>query len=307
MATPWGLNTWSNGVWGGGIDVSTSVTGNSLNILSPSTNGWGIDFYGADAWGGIGPQVNVLANAGVQPTGNELLLELGNLTFAGIGNITVTGNQLSLTLDDAAVVADNNIQLTTNLLQALVQSPSISADSFTEAVTGIQLNSTTGSVSFNLDAQFTPTGSEVTIGTTQPIVALPTVVQVGPGPSVTVEVGDPELKLDANFTVGTNILALRSGSITVSANNIIQPNGNELTPAVGTPGFESRYYVTGNDLPTSVGTLGFSTQQRITPTANVLTLGSGSLSITIWQPIIPGDNQSWTPINTGDTQTWTPL
>ena len=307
MATPWGLNTWSNGVWGGGIDVSTLVTGNQIRFLSPNTNGWGVDFYGIDAWGGTGPQVNVFGNAGIQPTGNELLFELGNLTFTGLANISVTGNQLSLTLDDAAVVADNNIELTTNLLQALVQSPSISADSFTEAVTGLQLNSTTGSVNFKLDAQFTPTGSEVTIGTTQPTVALPTVIQVGPGPSVSVEIGDPELKLDANFSVGTNILNLRSGTITVSAGNIIQPTGNELTPALGTLGFESRYYVTGNDLPTGVGTLDFSTQQRITPTANVLTLGSGSLSITIWQPIIPGDNQSWTPVNTGDTQTWTPL
>ena len=307
MATPWGLNTWSNGVWGGGIDVSTSVTGNQIRFLSPNTNGWGVDFYGIDAWGGTGPQVNVFGNAGIQPTGNELLFELGNLTFTGLANISVTGNQLSLTLDDAAVVADNNIQLTTNLLQALVQSPSISADSFTEAVTGLQLNSTTGSVNFKLDAQFTPTGSEVTIGTTQPIVALPTVVQVGPGPSVSVEIGDPELKLDANFSVGTNILNLRSGTITIAASNITQPTGNELTPALGTLGFESRYYVTGNDIQSTTGTLDFSTQQRIIPTANNLTLGSGSLSITIWQPIITGDNQSWTPINTGDTQTWTPL
>jgi len=307
MATPWGLNTWSNGVWGGGIDVSTSVTGNQIRFLSPNTNGWGVDFYGIDAWGGTGPQVNVFGNAGIQPTGNELLFQLGNLTFTGLANFSVTGNQLSLTLDNATVFADNNIELTTNLLQALVQSPNIIADSLTEAVTGVQLNSTTGSVSFKLDAQFTPTGSEVTIGTTQPTVALPTVIQVGPGPSVSVEIGDPELKLDANFSVGTNILNLRSGTITVSAGNIIQPTGNELTPALGTLGFESRYYVTGNDLPTGVGTLDFSTQQRITPTANVLTLGSGSLSITIWQPIIPGDNQSWTPVNTGDTQTWTPL
>jgi hypothetical protein len=181
--TSWGFSTWGNFTYGGqAINVNVGIGNDAgwgaaswgqrewdqnglafpdqLTIQSPN-DAWGLDIWGADSWGGIlALQVNVFGTANIVPNSTELSFELGNLTFAGIGNITVTGNQLSLTLDDATVVADNNIELTTNLLQALVQSPSISADSFTEAVTGIQLNSTTGSVNFKLDAQFTPTGSE---------------------------------------------------------------------------------------------------------------------------------------------------
>ena len=305
----WGQLAWGDAYWGGiGVDANVSVTGNKLDILAPSTNGWSIDAWGIDAWGGLTPQVNIIANANIVPVSIELQTATGSLSFTGDSFFTVTGNGLTLTLSDGAIViGKGNINVTTNNLQTLVQSPSISADSLTESVIGNALSASVGNVDYKLDAVFSVDGSETQIGTGTVVIELPTIVPLLPGPQLSTQIGTVGFKLDANFTATASSLNINTGNIITKASAGIQPTGNVLTPSVGTLGFESRYYVTGSQVNSTTGTLQFSTQQNIQVTANNLTLGSGSLSITIWQPIITGDNQSWTPIATGDAQTWTPL
>lgn len=305
----WGQLAWGSANWGGiGVDVTTTVNGNVITILSPKSNGWSIDAWGIDTWGGDVPALNVIAKANVVPTGVTTLVEVGTLTFEGKSFFEVTGSSVAVQDGAPTVIAKSLINASTNLLQLGVQSPNISADGFTEAVTGNNLTATAGDLGFSLDANLDVTGSSVVIGTTQPTVALPTVIPLGAGPSVSTEVGTLGFKLDAIFGVTSpGIRRINLGTPEILSASIVEVTGSTAQVEVGTPSFESRYYVTGSSVQTSTGTLEFSTQQNIQVSANVLTLGSGSLIITNWQQIDTNDNQSWTPIATGDTQTWTPL
>jgi len=304
----WGQLAYSSAYWGGiGVDETVSITGNQVRFLSPKTNNWGIDFWGIDTWGGSVPNLNVIGQANILPAGVSTPITLGDLTFTGKSFYQVSGNSVTVADGTPTAVAKSIVNASTNLLQFQVQSPNISADGFTEAVVGNSLSAETGDVGFKLDAIFSADASEVTIGTTEPTVALPTVVPLLPGPEVSTQVGTVGFKLDAIFSAIASSVTLGSGTVIPLASADVLPTGNSLTPAVGTLSFESRYYVTGSSVQTSTGTLDFSTQQNIQVSANVLTLGSGSLIITNWQQIITNDNQTWTPIATGDTQTWTPL
>ena len=304
----WGQLAYSSAFWGGiGVDETVSITGNQVRFLSPKTNNWGIDFWGIDTWGGSVPNLNVIGQANILPAGVSTPVSIGDLTFTGKSFYQVSGNELTSADGDVTPVAKSLVNASTNLLQFQVQSPNISADGFTEAVVGNSLSAQVGDVGFKLDAIFGADGSQINFDTGTVTVALPTIVPLLPGPEVSTEVGTPGFKLDANFQVIASSVTLDSGEVTPLASADVLPTGNSLTPALGTLGFESRYYVTGSSVQTSTGTLDFSTQQNIQVSANVLTLGSGSLIITNWQPINTGDNQSWTPLSTGDAQTWTPL
>ena len=327
--TPWNSGEWNLGTWNGlGVDVVVKIGDEagwgsgaweagawsensyafplSLKFVAPNQNAWNEDVWSADDWNG-GVTVNVFGNANIVPTAQQLNVSTNSLDFVTNANFAVTTNNLTISLDDVTTVAEANIVPATNLLQLAVQSPSISADGFTEAVIGEELGFSVNSITVNHNAIPTFDGSEVSISVGGVIIEGGLELNVT-GSGVTLTSGDIGISSDANVnTFAGSIINPRSGSPTILGEAFVVPIGSTIQTAVGTVNVAAVYHVIGSEISTETGTLGFSTDQVIEVTGNNLTLGSGDLIITIWEPIVPGANQPWTAITTGATQTWTPI
>ena len=114
----------------------------------------------------------------ISASGNE-----GNVT------LSVTGNQLTINIGD----------------------PGITADSVTEIPNATPLTIGTGTVTLNIDVDFTVTGSGITLAT-----------------------GTVIATAGADVSVSGNNVVISSGNVTVTADANAEPSGIDLTLATGT-------------------------------------------------------------------------
>ena len=124
---------------------------------------------------------------------------LGFDSFAALP-ISASGNEGNVTLS-----------VTGNQLTVNIGNPGITADAITEIPNPTQLTLGTGTVTLNIDVDFTVTGSGITLATG-------TVIATG----------------GADVAVSGNNVVISSGSVTVTADAHTEPSGIDLSVASGT-------------------------------------------------------------------------
>jgi len=124
---------------------------------------------------------------------------LGFDSFATLP-ISASGNEGNVTLN-----------VTGNQLTINIGNPGITADSITELVDGFDLTLGAGTVGFQIDVDFTVTGSAITLAT-----------------------GTVIATAGATVDVSGNQVVISSGTVTVTADANAEPSGIDLTLATGT-------------------------------------------------------------------------
>jgi hypothetical protein len=246
------LNTTVNSVFGG-----ESVIAEVNTPGTPTT--WGQSTFGSYSWSQI--------------TGTQS--EVGDeFAFTDI-NVLLSGNQLTVTLDPNYEILLGILEEPTGVLITSTVNSVFAGELIITNVTGITLNSTSGTLVINADANVTPNTNLLNI-----------------------TIGDESITGDANLTLNTNLLNFVVGNV----NNVIDVVVEVTTP--GSPSVWSEYTwgqqawgrivglevdqgaeevvvpsievdVIGVQLNTTVASLSIVADANVTPNTNLLTTSLG--------------------------------
>jgi hypothetical protein len=312
MANAWGELSWSTGSWGQQNDVSVLLTGQQVNCaqnnVGTSTeinSGWGRLTWGENAWGiagdvlvtGIGVSAGIgigSVSIDVQPqlSGQQLNLNVGQVSAFGLAEVFPTGEQLNLstgTVDPAPDVVLTGIGLTTatGTLEGynttgwgrLYWGDEVWGASGIWAFgepTGIQLNANLGSVVADAVTIASPTGNELKIAEG--------IVDPSPDAMVT----------GIGMTVGVGLGSIVSGTAEVDL------TGNQLNIAQGTAVLDAITIaqLSGQGLNIGINSVVPGASAEVSPTGNTLTITSGSINVQSWQIVDTGSSVTWNIIDT---------
>lgn len=233
MSAPWGSGVYGIGYWGeGNQDVTVEFAA------------WGQGTWGANAWG-VGNvltalttninSVSIAIDNDVALTGNQLNSTTNTVFVTGDSNLTLSTNLLQISLGNESTSADVAISLTTlNLLNTTIGPISITADGTVyEDIVGIQLNSTTGTLTADAGASIEVSGN-----------------------TLTTALGDETLTGDGTVTLTSVIATTSVASVSVDLATVV-PTGVSANVTTGTAGFviDGTVTLTGVNMTTSTGRL----------------------------------------------------
>lgn len=278
--TGWGGKTWGESEWGDLSGSSVILTSLSATLsqgvtLEPSAEineGWGRLTWGENAWG-VGGDVVV--------TGQSLSSNIGSLTIKFGSSVVATGQSLTSSQGTASISIDVAHQVTGQSLTTSVGTASEIAGGADVDVTGISLNSNSGSVT--IDDQFLieqgwgrGTWGNRAWGGNYSVIAQ--------GQSLSASQGNAIGFTDVDVSVtGLDLLTITQGpsSIQIDNNVFILATENQLNLSLGQQSLEqsTNESVTGQALSGSIGTVlpENKTPVDVTGISSSLTLGSITL------------------------------
>jgi hypothetical protein len=311
----WGSLSWSSGVWGNVQNSGAELTGIGLTTDSGNVGisgeinaGWGRLTYGENAWGiqgdvlitGIGVSAGIGTGSVTIDVQPELLGEQVNLSTGDPVIITATEIFLSenplpnLTVAEGTVDPGPDVVLTgigltstTGTLEGynsegwgrLYWGDEVwGATGFWAFAntTGIQINTSVGTVDAKPVTIAEPSGIELTVeeGIVDPS---PDATVVGIGLTAGVALGSV-IEADANVTITGIGLEIAQGQAELDAVTFASTTGQQLNFAVGT------------------AVAGASAEVDLT--GNQLTITSGSINVQSWQIVDTGNSVTWNEIDT---------
>jgi hypothetical protein len=315
----WGRDTWGSIVWGEDFEnVTVSVT----TPGTPTT--WGESTFGSYSWGQIvGTQSETgdeLIEAGAEITLSTNLLNVVNGTVSAQANFIneVTGVQLNSTINSVFAGENILVEVTTNIIQFSIGDETIEGTGSIN-LTGVQSNTTTGTLSFIADANVTAITNVLNI----------TVASISSVIDVNVEVNAPgnlpwgatswgngswgniggmEISQGAeeesvpgvDVFVSTNLLTLTLTSIAqVTADANITANTNLLTTSLGNEDAvpNTIVSVSTNLLNVSVGTASGEVLSTVNLTGVNMTASTGRLFISAWAVVNIGVTNTWSVVD----------
>jgi len=315
----WGRDTWGSIVWGEDFENVT------VSVTTPSTpTTWGQSTYGNYSWGQItGAQSEIgeeLIEAGASVILSTNLLNVVNGTVSAQANFIneVTGVQLNSTLNSVFAGENILVEVTTNIIQFSIGDETIEGTGSIN-LTGVQSNTTIGTLSFIADANVTSITNVLNI----------TVASISSVIDVNVEVNAPgnlpwgatswgsgswgniggmevsqgaeeEVTPSIDVFVSTNLLTLTLTSIAqITADANITANTNLLTVGLGNEDASPNTIVTlsTNLLNVSVGTASGEFASTVSPTGVSATTSTGRVFIAAWAVVDIGVTNNWSVVD----------
>lgn len=233
MSAPWGSGVWGIGFWGeGNQDVTVEFAA------------WGQGTWGAEAWG-VGNvlttlttninSVSIAIDNDVSITGEQLNSTTNTISITGDSNLTLSTNLLQISLGNEDTSADVAFTVTTlNLLNTTIGPISITADGTVyEDIVGIELNSTTGTLTADAGASIEVSGNVLTTA-----------------------LGDETLTGDGTVTLSSVTATTSVESVIIDLATVV-PTGVSANISTGTAGFviDGTVTLTGVNMTTSIGKL----------------------------------------------------
>jgi hypothetical protein len=315
----WGRDTWGSIVWGEDFENVT------VSVTTPSTpTTWGQSTYGNYSWGQItGTQFEIgeeLIEAGAEVTLFTNLLNVVNGTVSAQANFIneVTGVQLTSIINSVFAGENILVEVTTNIIQFSIGDETIEGTGSIN-LTGVQSNTTTGTLSFIADANVTAITNVLNI----------TVASISSVIDVNVEVNAPgnlpwgatywgngswgniggmevsqgaeeEAVPSVEVFVSTNLLTLTLTSIAqVTGDSNLTLNTNLLTTSLGNEeGVPNTIVsVSTNLLNVSMGFASGEVLSTVSPTGVNMTASTGRLFISAWAVVNIGVTNTWSVVD----------
>ena len=246
--------------------------------------------------GGVVAGSSVLVNV----TGSQLTTSIGEEDI-NVG-VAVTGQQLSIsnktsTQDTLAAFGEAPFAA---LSPSTFNIPSVAVDTTTGAgsIVGMELQSTLGTFSVQVDANVSVIVTEHDITTSIGDVSVTGIANVSvTGSEMTMTLGDESAFTDHTVEVTGQELTMSMGEEDTTADANVELNGIELTSSIGDVEQETKYAVTGIEMSTTIGSVTVTGTANIDVTGIQLQSNTGVPNITAWAEIDPGVTNVWTPVD----------
>ena len=315
----WGRDTWGSIVWGEDFeDITVSVTTPS----TPTT--WGQSTFGSYSWGEIvGVQSETgeeSIEAGAEVTLFTNLLNVVNGTVSAQANFIseVTGVQLTSIINSVFAGENILVEVTTNIIQFSIGDETIEGTGSIN-LTGVQSNTTTGSLSLTADSNLTLNTNllNTTVGTINHKIDVDVEVNAPGnlpwgatswGNGSWGNIGGMEVSQGAeeesvpgvDVFVSTNLLTLTLTSIAqVTGDANLTLNTNLLTTSLGNEDAvpNTIVSVSTNLLNLSVGTASGEILSTASVTGVNMTASTGRLYISAWAVVDIGVTNTWSVVD----------
>ena len=216
-------------------------------------------------------------NANVAVTGNALTTTTGSVSITAIQNPTIQLTTNLLNTQTGAIQVDPDVIATGQQLSFVIGTFSVQADATTTIVAGSEkeLETSTGTLSFEISSEVFPSGIQMTTA----VGSVDIISAVNPsGVQANTSTGTIALTGDANVSVSTNLLTISDQAVDVSINVSFAVNG----------------------LSTLTTSLNSVTTQADTPvpvTGQQLTITEGNPGTIAWSNVDPGVSNVWVEVD----------
>jgi len=297
------------------IGIGVNVTGISLTPTSGTVtiddnfligSGWGRDAWGSMVWGdaysvqtgsvsatmSIGAVAEIIADANVELTGQQLQTEIGEETITADGNVDVTGIQATLSVGQVQGLSVVGSQMTMSTQTVDIEAGgNVSVNPIED-----NLDSFIGSVTLDIGVTPAAVGSEATMSISGVTTTANANVNIT-GLALTSSIGEETAFTDVVVSVTGQELTSSIGEETVQANADVSVTGSQLTSSIGSVEQNTIYDVTGLEMTMSIGEETPIANANVDVTGIALTGSIGSVNTTAWQEINLGVNNVWTEVD----------